>query len=161
MAYKSKYYDPVKAHNYYMEYTKKGKLKGRGKGNRNSMAGLSDEGKSIAKSVKDSLNAEKKEALEKLKTEMQDRINALKERIKAIKGLSPDDILANGDTAESLKAEIEQLRADLKEKRQKIRDDYKEKYMEELDKLKADKQYERPKKRKKSTKTKKRKENAK
>ncbi len=144
MAYASKYYDPVKAHEYYENYRKKGIKKGRGSSKRDSIASLSDEGKSIAKSVKDSINAEKKQAIATLKTEMQERIKAIKERIKAIKGLASDDILTGGDSTESLKAEIENLRAEMKQKREQINADYKERYLQELDKLKADGSYKKP-----------------
>jgi len=62
MAYKSKYYDPVKAHEYYMKHRK---LKGRKK--RTSTADLSEAGKIAAKEVKEQLQAELKAALKKVK----------------------------------------------------------------------------------------------
>ena len=62
MAYKSKYYDPVKAHEYYMKHRK---LKGRKK--RTSIADLSETGKIAAKEVKEQLQAELKAALKKVK----------------------------------------------------------------------------------------------
>lgn len=62
MAYKSKYYDPVKAHEYYM---KNRKLKGRKK--KTSIADLSETGKIAAKEVKEQLQAELKAALKKVK----------------------------------------------------------------------------------------------
>ena len=62
MAYKSKYYDPVKAHEYYEKHKK---LKGRKKST--SIADLSEEGKIAAKEVKEQLNAELKAALKKVK----------------------------------------------------------------------------------------------
>lgn len=62
MAYKSKYYDPVKAHEYYMKHRK---LKGRKK--RTSIADLSEIGKIAAKEVKEQLQAELKAALKKVK----------------------------------------------------------------------------------------------
>ena len=98
MAYKSKYYDPVKAHEYYEKYRKKGLKKGRG-----STAGLSDEGKAVAAEVKEKLNEELKAALAKL---------------------------PRGAT----------------EKRKALREQYQEKYYAELDKIKADPDYARPKK---------------
>ena len=61
MAYASKYYDPVKAHEYYMKHRK---LKGRRK--RGSTAGLSEIGKAAAAEVKEQLQAELKAALAKL-----------------------------------------------------------------------------------------------
>lgn len=62
MAYKSKYYDPVKAHEYYMKHRQ---LKGRKK--RTSTADLSEAGKIAAKEVKEQLQAELKAALKKVK----------------------------------------------------------------------------------------------
>ena len=62
MAYKSKYYDPQKAHEYYMKHRK---LKGRKK--KTSIADLSDAGKIAAKEVKEQLQAELKAALKKVK----------------------------------------------------------------------------------------------
>lgn len=62
MAYKSKYYDPQKAHEYYMKHRK---LKGRKK--KTSTADLSDAGKIAAKEVKEQLQAELKAALKKVK----------------------------------------------------------------------------------------------
>ncbi len=62
MAYKSKYYDPAKAHEYYM---KRRQLKGRTK--RASTSDLSDAGKAAAQEVKEKLEAELKAALKKLK----------------------------------------------------------------------------------------------
>lgn len=62
MAYKSKYYDPQKAHEYYMKHRQ---LKGRKK--RASIADLSEEGKIAAKEVKERLQEELKAALKKVK----------------------------------------------------------------------------------------------
>lgn len=62
MAYKSKYYDPEKAHEYYMKHRQ---LKGRKK--RTTIADLSEAGKIAAKEVKEQLQAELKAALKKVK----------------------------------------------------------------------------------------------
>ena len=62
MAYKSKYYDPQKRHEYYEKHKK---LKGRKK--KTSIADLSDAGKVAAKEVKEQLQAERKAALKKVK----------------------------------------------------------------------------------------------
>ena len=62
MAYKSKYYNPEKAHEYYMKHRQ---LKGRKK--KTSIADLSDAGKIAAKEVKEQLQAELKAALKKVK----------------------------------------------------------------------------------------------
>lgn len=62
MAYKSKYYNPAKAHEYYMKHRK---LKGRS--SKTSTADLSEAGKIAAKEVKEQLQAELKAALKKVK----------------------------------------------------------------------------------------------
>lgn len=62
MAYASKYYNPAKAHEYYMKHRQ---LKGRKK--KTSIADLSDAGKIAAKEVKEQLQAELKAALKKVK----------------------------------------------------------------------------------------------
>lgn len=63
MHYASKYYDPVKAHEYYVEYTKKQRLKGRdsnGQPSEYSTSMLNDQGKMAYKQIKESLQNEKK-----------------------------------------------------------------------------------------------------
>ena len=55
--YTSKYYDPVKAHQYYEEHKK---LKGR----KTSTSKLNDTGKNTASYVKEQINKEKKESIE-------------------------------------------------------------------------------------------------
>ena len=62
MAYKSKYYNPAKAHEYYMKHRQ---LKGRKKAT--STADLNEAGKIAAKEVKEQLQAELKAALKKVK----------------------------------------------------------------------------------------------
>lgn len=80
-------YDKVKAHEYYMEYRKKGRLKGRKKGKGKtttgkgkgrakktsltgvSSSGLTDEGKLQAELIKNSVGKEMNEALSKAKTD--------------------------------------------------------------------------------------------
>lgn len=56
MAYASKYYDPVKAHEYYEKHKK---LKGQ-----HSTKGMTNSQKEMAAYVKDKLSAEKKQKLE-------------------------------------------------------------------------------------------------
>ena len=55
MAYASKYYDPAKAHEYYLKHRK---LKGQNE--RTSTKGLNEEGKNAAKYVKEQIMAVKK-----------------------------------------------------------------------------------------------------
>lgn len=127
MAYASKYYDPVKRHEYYMKHRQ---LKGRQQ--RQSTASLNEEGKIAAKEVKDALVAERKEAYDKIKEEMNKKIEALR---KKLKGMSPE---RRKREKESIKAEIKSLREEAKEKKAKLKEEYQEKYLQELDKIKQD-----------------------
>ena len=65
MAYASKYYDPVKAHEYYEKHKK---LKGR-----QSTKGMTNSQKEMAAYVKDKLSAEKKQKLESVTKKAQSR----------------------------------------------------------------------------------------
>lgn len=105
MAYKSKYYDPVKAHEYYLKHRT---LKGRKKG---STADLNDTGKVAAEEVKERLQAELKAALKKVK---------------------------KGNT----------------EARKKLRELYKQKYLDELEEIRKDNTMVKPPKEKKQKKAK-------
>ena len=100
--YKSKYYDPSKAHDYYMKHRQ---LKGRSK--KASIADLSDEGKIAAKEVKARIQEELKAALKKVK---------------------------KGDKAT----------------RAKIREQYREKYLKELESIRQDSKMVKPPKAKKT-----------
>ena len=71
--YASPYYDPVKAHEYYM---KTRELKG--ENSRSSTAGLNDEGKAVAKYVKNQLDTERKGKIEDHSNQTQAQINAKK-----------------------------------------------------------------------------------
>lgn len=127
MAYASKYYDPVKRHEYYMKHRQ---LKGRQQ--RQSTASLNEDGKIAAKEVKDALTAERKEAYDKIKEEMNKKIDELRKRLK---GMSPE---RRKREKESIKAEIKSLRTEAKEKKAKLKEEYQEKYLQELDKIKQD-----------------------
>ncbi len=120
MAYASKYYDPVKAHEYYMRTRELRK--------RTSTSGLTDEGKQAAKFVKQQLTEERNNVLQKLKDVMKDRIKELRERIKGIsKGSAKDK------AKERIRAEINNLREQYKTDKQSIKDDYQNKYVSELE----------------------------
>lgn len=182
MAYASQYYDPVKAHEYYMKHRK---LKGR-----KSTSGLNDTGKEAAKYVKEKLTNEKKQAIESMKTlvnaqadsvkakieqirnekkerserlkQEQERINQLSERIRnmepgpardraraelkkkreAIKGKRAENKAKN----EKLRTEIAGMREGIKKLRtaftdykKKMKEHYDNKYIQELDRIKGDK----------------------
>lgn len=133
MAYASKYYDPVKAHEYYL---RRRQLKGRTK--RGSTAGLSDEGKAIAEQVKEQIMAERKEVYNAISEAFKSQVKAIRERIKQAKKDGNQELI------DQLKGDIEQLRADTKEKKAKVKELYQEKYYQEVDKLQAE--YKAPKK---------------
>ena len=137
MAYASKYYDPVKAHEYYM---KRRQLKGRQ--SRTSTKGLSDEGKATAKMVKEQIMAERKQSYQRLKEIMQTKIKELKA---SMKGKSKEEI-ANA---------VNEIRESFKKVKASIKDAYDEKYAKEMDQIKADPQFAAPKKKRVSRKKKK------
>lgn len=127
MAYASKYYDPVKRHEYYMKHRQ---LKGRQA--RSSTATLNEEGKIAAKEVKDGIMAERKEAYEAVKEEMNKKIDKLRQRLKAMPPFKRKKM------RKIIQAEIKALRVEAKEKKAKLKEEYQEKYLQELDKIKQD-----------------------
>lgn len=129
MAYASKYYDPVKAHEYYEAHKK---LKGRQ--SRTSTKGLNDEGKAAAKYVKEQIMAEKKEFNNRLKEILSQKVKELKEQLKD---------LSKEERAEAVK----NLREQFKAVKQQAKEAFNEKYAQEMDKIKADPQFQQVKKR--------------
>lgn len=161
--YASPYYDPVKAHEYYM---KTRELKGQT--TRRSTAGLNDEGKAAAKSVKEQLDTERKSRVDAEKDNMLTTIESHKSQTKSkidklrkeLNNMSMDDWNKH---AERIQSEIAKLREDnstirarlqveYSAERSKLKDEYNEKYMSELDKIKNDSKYLKTVK-KKSTKS--------
>lgn len=143
MAYASQYYDPAKAHEYY-ERTKQ--LKGR-----KSTSGLNEQGKIAAKYVKEKLTEERKKKQEELKQRMNAKIERIREKIKAIKGNKGN----RKAIKEKLRKMIADLRAEYKTQKTKIKEEYDEKYVQELDKIKQDSGMQKAKKAKKKKKSKK------
>ena len=94
MAYSSKYYDPQKAHEYYEAHKK---LKGR-----RSTAGLNQTGRTAAKYVKQKLTEEKKAAIEKAKSIINNYVDQVKARIEQLKEVKKK-------ASEALKAEQEAI----------------------------------------------------
>lgn len=98
--YASPYYDPVKAHEYYMRTRE---LKGR-----KSTKGLNDEGKNAAKYIKEQLNAERDSKIEKHKTGTQGQVegvrNTAKNRVQTIRNSTTNTINAKRD---QMKREVE------------------------------------------------------
>ena len=133
MHYASKYYDPVKAHEYYEKHKKL-------KGERPKVT-LNEEGRAVAETVKEKINEERDQNLskedEKYKQEqrlradaksrtmeqhreiMNQRISSLQNYIKRI----PKDRVR--DEAPKIRAIIEKLREDNNTKRQSIEERYK------------------------------------
>ena len=135
MAYASKYYDPVKAHEYYMKHRK---LKGRKKKSdltpeelkareRRSTKTLNDYGKAAAKQVREQINAEKKAAIKAISQGVSDQVKALRKMWKE-----------QGVSKEEISARVKEIREKAKAQKKKLRELYKEKYLRELDKIKQD-----------------------
>ena len=160
MGYASKYYDPQKAHEYYMKHRQ---LKGR-----SSTAGLNESGKAAALQVKEALKQEKKEYMDKVNAVLEKNIQSIKDRLEKkreeikrererIKELPKEQRQAaldklNDDKAkftEECKTEIGGLREQTKKYKQEVKDYFNEKYVQELDKIKADSTMQKQKKRKK------------
>ena len=127
MAYASPYYDPVKAHEYYMQHRE---LKG--KRAKTSTAALNETGKAAAGSVKQSLQAEKKEKLKQHTEAMNSKIKALRERLNA---LSPSE---RKNQKADIEAAIKQLRAANETFKKQLGLEYDSKYEEELQNIKSD-----------------------
>ena len=127
MAYASPYYDPVKAHEYYMEHRE---LKG--KRAKTSTASLNEIGKAAAGSVKQSLQAEKKEKIKQHTEAMNSKIKALRERLNA---LSPSE---RKNQKADIEAAIKQLRAANETFKKQLGLEYDSKYEEELQNIKSD-----------------------
>ena len=122
--YSSKYYDPQKAHEYYEKHKQLSQKK--------STAKLNDKGKETAKFVKEQLTEERKQVIEQQKQEMKNKIQALRDKYKAM----PKE--QRKAMKEQIFAEIKGLRESNKEARKKIKEEYDQKYIEELDKIKSD-----------------------
>lgn len=176
--YASKYYDPVKAHEYYMRNRE---LKGR-----KSTAKLNDEGKNAARYVReqlsnerktkvavdkeetnahiDSLREEKASKVEAHKNSMQRKIDRLRDTLKDMskeeKSRSKERIYSLIDSLrddnkkerlrlqEEFKASSSSLRSDHKKERTRLKEEYDEKYIQELDKIRSDSKFQRVSKRK-------------
>ena len=178
--YASPYYDPVKAHEYYM---KNRELKGR-----MSTAKLNEEGKKVADYVKNQLYTErdtkvknhsdatnsqieslrdKKQAkVEAHKNQMQGKIDSLREKLKS---MSKDEKAANSDRIKSeiaslrennskerarlqeeFKSSSTSLRNDHKTEKNRLKEEYDNKYADELDKIRSESKYQKVSKSSKS-----------
>ena len=176
--YASPYYDPVKAHEYYL---KNRELKGR-----RSTTGLNDEGKNAARYVKEQLTSERKQKVEAHKQETNSTIDSLREQKKSaveahknamqvkidrlrakLKGMSKEDKARNKERIygqidslrednkqvrqqlqEAFKASSTDLRSAHKEERTRLKNEYDEKYLQELDKIRSESKFKKVSKRK-------------
>lgn len=136
MAYASKYYDPVKAHQYYLAHRQ---LKGR-----KSTSTLNDTGKEAAKYIKEKLKQEKNQLIEAYKASMNKRIESIKAKYK---GMSKEQRKLQRD---KIYADIRALRQANKTQKTNIRKAYEDKYIQELDKLKKEAQFSKTTKQRKS-----------
>lgn len=131
--YASPYYDPVKAHEYYMRTRE---LKGR-----TSTASLNDEGKNAARYVKERLNSERKGKVQTHKDQTNTKIEQLKDQKKSnieehknimqgkidqlkgkLKGMSKEEKARN---KEKIYSQIASLREDNKQERLRLQEDFK------------------------------------
>lgn len=135
--YASKYYDPVKAHEYYEKHKQ---LKGRNA--RTSTKGLNEQGKNAAKYVKEQIMAERKEYYKQLSEALKSKIAQLRESLK-------------GASKEEKAQAIAELREQYKSIKANAKAVFEEKYAQEMDKIKADPKFKAGKKSKKKSKKKK------
>lgn len=151
MAYASEYYDPAKAKEYnkwYYETHKK--LKGRN----TSTAGLNDQGRSVAKTVKTNIDAETQAINEQIDEEYATAMDELKSSVKSeidalrleLRGMSKEERAAKkeqyqqkiDELREQLKEALEELREQKKEEKQTVKEEQYNKYADELAKIRQD-----------------------
>ena len=108
--YASPYYDPVKAHEYYM---KNRELKG--ENSRKSTAGLNDEGKAVARYVKNQLDTERKSKVDAHNNQTQAQIDAKKNNMDSAINAKKKNMIASIESHKTqTKEKIEKLREELK-----------------------------------------------
>lgn len=108
--YASPYYDPVKAHEYYM---KTRELKG--ETSRKSTAGLNDEGKAVAQYVKNQLDTEKKSKVDAHNNQTQAQIDVKKNNMDSTINAKKKNMTASIESHKTQTTQkIEKLREELK-----------------------------------------------
>lgn len=113
--YASKYYDPQKAHEYYMRTRE---LKGRKKNTRSTSA-LTDEGKEIWKVSKDSITTEKKGEVEKEKKAKDEKVTKHRDDAKATRErISAQLQSLNAKLSSDISSKVEQIRSNSKMSKQ-------------------------------------------
>ena len=108
--YASPYYDPVKAHEYYM---KNRELKG--ENSRKSTAGLNDEGKAVARYIKNQLDTERKSKVDAHNNQTQAQIDVKKNNMDSTINAKKKNMTASIESHKiQTKEKIEKLREELK-----------------------------------------------
>ena len=108
--YASPYYDPVKAHEYYM---KNRELKG--ENSRKSTAGLNDEGKAVAQYIKNQLDTERKSKVDAHNNQTQAQIDVKKNNMDSTINAKKKNMIASIESHKTqTKEKIEKLREELK-----------------------------------------------
>ena len=108
--YASPYYDPVKAHEYYM---KNRELKG--ENSRKSTSGLNDEGKAVARYVKNQLDTERKSKVDAHNNQTQAQIDVKKNNMDSTINAKKKNMIASIESHKTqTKEKIEKLREELK-----------------------------------------------
>lgn len=137
MAYASKYYDPVKAHEYYEKHKQ---LKGR-KRKRGSTAGMSDKGKSVAAYVKERITTQKKADIAEISARLSDKIAEMRAELKEkLQGLSKEE---KAELKAEYKERIAGIREAYKQWKSNVREYYKEQYINEVEKMQASGEFKR------------------
>lgn len=127
-AYASKYYDPVKAHEYYEEHKTLKGYENRYGGSRASTKGLNEKGREVAKIVKEKITANRKADNEALR----EQANSEKEKNRA------EHKQMVSEMASSLKDDIADLKAQLQNMNDAQKKHAKIKIRAEVDRLKAE-----------------------
>ena len=176
--YASPYYDPVKAHEYYLRTRK---LK-----DRRSTANLNEEGKTAARYVREQLSNERKQKVESHREQTVLKIDSLREQKNAkieshknamqakiddlrkmLKGMGKEEKARNKERiysligslreenkemrrqlSEDFKYDSSSLRTDHKNERSRLKEEYDEKYIQELDKIRSESKFQKTSKRK-------------
>ena len=122
-SYASKYYDPVKAHEYY-ERTKQ--LKGRTR----SVSSLDDEGKQMWSYVKEQITNEKQSKTESLKQELATSVAGIQAELSALRNLSGQE---RGRKKAEIQSRIKALRTQLASKKEQLQAELQSKQKEVAD----------------------------
>lgn len=128
--YASPYYDPVKAHEYYM---KNRELKG--ENSRKSTAGLNDEGKAVAQYIKNQLDTERKSKVEDHNNKTQAQINTNKANMNSTINANKENMNSTIDAKKkNMTASIETHKTQTTQKIENLREELKGMSMDDWNK---------------------------